>query len=225
MNQKFPIQSLGCCAQSSEPFSGPAHRHMHLQAVEVALLARDVASKRSGAFFRGIEPTATDANIVAGRHRQRVHDVRLIGVALLEGLSQQFEQYPSERGFTDADAAVEAALAELALRLVWALLDVDLKHVEQREPSAGDASVSGRRKPRSDRRFCSGPPVGDSGTTATGPGRAVSRPACRNVIDSARNPDAATSFYITSTSPGMQCSAMACKPQERKRLKYAGSAI
>jgi hypothetical protein len=108
---------------------------------------------------------------------------------------------------------------------VWALLDVDLKHVEQREPSAGDASVSGRRKPRSDRRFCSGPPVGDSGTTATGPGRAVSRPACRNVIDSARNPDAATSFYITSTSPGMQCSAMACKPQERKRLKYAGSAI
>ena len=119
MNQKFSIQSLGCCAQSSEPFSGPAHRHMHLQAVEVALLARDVASKRSGAFFRGIEPTATDANIVAGRHRQRVHDVRLIGVALLEDLSQQFEQYPSERGFTDADAAVEAALAELALRLEW----------------------------------------------------------------------------------------------------------
>ena len=92
---------------------------MHLQAVEVALLARDVASIRSGAFFRGIEPTATDAHIVAGRHRQRVHDVRLIGVALLEGLSQQFAQYPSERGFTDVDAAIEAALAELALRLVW----------------------------------------------------------------------------------------------------------
>ena len=92
---------------------------MHLQAVEVALLARDVASKRSGAFFRGIEPTATDANIVAGRHRQRVHNVRLIDVALLEGSSQQFEQYSSERGFTGVAAAVEAALAELALRLVW----------------------------------------------------------------------------------------------------------
>src|SRR5919112_4788760 len=106
MNQKFLIQNVGRCAQSSEPLSGPAN-HMHLQAVEVALLAQDVASKRSGAFFGGNEPTATDANIVAGRHRQRVHNVRLIGVALLEGSSQQFEQYSSERGFTDADAAVE----------------------------------------------------------------------------------------------------------------------
>jgi hypothetical protein len=50
---------------------------------------------------------------------------------------------------------------------------VDLEQVEQRESSAGDASVSGRPKPRSDRRFYSGPPVGNSGTTATGPGRAV----------------------------------------------------
>ncbi|MDP9381967.1 MAG: hypothetical protein M3Q29_17835 [Chloroflexota bacterium] len=68
--------------------------------------------------FGGIEPTATDANIVAGRHRQRVHNnVGLIGVALLEGLSQQLEQYPPECGLDGVDAAVEATLAEYLLHV------------------------------------------------------------------------------------------------------------
>src|SRR3954470_24577710 len=94
---------------------------MHSQTVEVASFARDVATERlllRGSvvmpFFQRVDSAAADTDVIAHRHRQRDHRVRLkFGiVSLLEGSGQKLEEHPPERGLNSVDAAVEVALAD-----------------------------------------------------------------------------------------------------------------
>ena len=53
-------------------------------------------------------------DVIAHRHRQRVHRVRLkFGiVSLLEGSGQKLEEHPPERGLDGVDAAIEVRFAD-----------------------------------------------------------------------------------------------------------------
>src|SRR5215210_19944 len=86
---------------------------MHAQAVKVAPLAGDVASKRPSVLFGRIEPAAADADVVAHRYGQGVDHVCLLWVVgwLLEGFGQQRKESPPRRRLDGVDAAVEVALA------------------------------------------------------------------------------------------------------------------
>ncbi len=122
MNQKSLIQNVGCSAQPSEPLSGPAHHHMHLQAVEVAMLARDVASKRSGAFFRRIEPTATDAKRDVSLESSVACTAANGGFSLWITLSRcrrvEATNHPTSKRFAGAATAKKAKVKE-TLRGLW----------------------------------------------------------------------------------------------------------
>src|SRR5215217_9068295 len=97
--------STGFCLPRSPQDAPP-------QAVEVAPLAREVASERSGAFFGRVEPTAVDADVVADGHWQGVHHVALMRVVLLERFGQQIKERFPEVGLYGVQPTVEATLGD-----------------------------------------------------------------------------------------------------------------
>jgi hypothetical protein len=86
---------------------------MHPQTVEIAAFACNVAAESSAVLFLwGIELATADADVVASGHRQRIHHVGLLGMALLEDLGQQIEEHLPERRVYGVQPAVEAALRD-----------------------------------------------------------------------------------------------------------------
>src|SRR5215210_9327200 len=85
---------------------------MHSQTVEVAAFAHNVAAESLAMLLWRIELAAADADVVARRHRQRIHYVGLLGTALLENLGQQIEEHLPERRVYGVQPAVEATLGD-----------------------------------------------------------------------------------------------------------------
>src|SRR5215213_1632015 len=85
---------------------------MHPQPVEVAAFADDVATEGLAVFFWRIELAAADSDVVAHRHRQGVHHVSLLGMLVLEDLSQHIEKRSPEAGIYGVQPSVEAALGD-----------------------------------------------------------------------------------------------------------------
>src|SRR5215210_9199886 len=85
---------------------------MHPQTVEVAAFAHNVAAESLAMLLWGIELAAADADVVADGHRQRIHHVGLLGMALLEDPGQQIEERLPERRVYGMQPTVEAALRD-----------------------------------------------------------------------------------------------------------------